>query len=463
MSRIILLMRYFGTDGIRDRAQVLLDNNIPYLLGRALSLKGGKILIARDVRAHSLDIEKQLCRGLLEGDAQIWLTGVLPTPALAYTAKMQNADHAVMITASHNPPEFNGLKVFGKGGKKMSLEEETALDNAIYDICTNKSTIPDTNETANGYQDIAADALTAEEERCELNIALHPKNHRIRIAEGAEFLYCKHVREMFPRFDGVKVRLDCAHGCFAELAANVFLSLGATVCAEHNVRDGNKVNVGCGSTHIESFAAKVKRDEIGFAFDGDGDRVLAVVDGKPYDGDAILLALSTLYRIQGKLRKKFVVGTELTNSRLQRELAFQNTALVRTAVGDKYVLDTLLSQNCLLGGEKSGHILMLDRANTGDGLITALTLLEVKKTIGSLPKYYPYPMLEFNIPTADPKAYVADAQFERKIKTANAKYGKIGRFVIRPSGTEPFVRVCYECFSQDHKRIFEEVRKLFET
>lgn len=456
-------MHYFGTDGIRNTAKHLLDNNIPYLLGKALSQKSGRILIARDVRTHSSDIEKQLCSGLLEGDAQIWLTGVLPTPALAYTAKVQSADYAVMITASHNPPEFNGLKIFGKNGKKLSLDEEVALDNALFDLKNSNIDCLHTNLKDNNdiFCQAAADCLTEDEEDCELSISLSPKNHRIRIVEGAEFLYTKHVRNMFPRFDGIKVHLDCAYGCFAELAANVFLSLGATVCTENNVRDGNRVNVNCGSTHIKSFASKVKHDEIGFAFDGDGDRVLAVVDKKVYDGDAILLALSTLYRIQGKLRKKFVVGTELTNSRLQRELAFQNTALVRTPVGDKYVLDTLLAQNCLLGGEKSGHILMLDRANTGDGLITALTLLEVKKTIGSLPNFYPYPMLEFNIPAPTPKEYIKDAAFERKIKVANSLYGKIGRFVIRPSGTEPYVRISYECFAQNYQSVFEEVKNLF--
>ena len=452
-------MYYFGTDGIRDQATTLLDKHIPYLLGRALSEKNAKIIIARDVRTHSLDIEKQLCQGLLTGSAQIWVTGILPTPALAYIADSEGADYAVMITASHNPPAFNGLKVFGKNGSKLPLRDEIALDTRLHEIATSAS--PFAPETPLDDDSAAADTLTYDEMTSALSIKLCKQNHRIRIVDGAQFLYAKHIKSMFPRFDGMKVRLDCAHGCFAELAEKIFTSLGAEVYAENDTRDGENVNVGCGSTHLEKFAEHCAKDEIGFAFDGDGDRALAVVNSKPYDGDAILLALSTLYRIQGKLRKKFVVGTLLTNSRLQRELAFQNTALVRANVGDKYVLDTLKQSGCLLGGEKSGHILMLDRANTGDGLITALTLLEVKKTIGSLPRFVPYPMLEFNISCENPKEYAESEQFTALVTAAEKQYGKKGRLVVRPSGTEPYIRIAFECFSRDHSTIFDGIKKLF--
>lgn len=453
---IILRMYYFGTDGIRNTAETLIKNNIPFLLGKALSQHGAKVIVARDVRTHSLDIEKQLCKGLLEGSAQIWLTGIMPTPALAYTAMTQKADYAVMITASHNPPEFNGLKVFGKCGQKLSLAKEKELDEQIFALASQ-----DNDDFCFADELMCSDALTEDEKNSNLTISLCAQNHRIRIVEGAMFCYQAHVKKMFPRFDGVKVRLDCAHGCFATVAAEVFSSLGAVVCAENDTMDGNKVNVNCGSTNIERFAKHVKKGELGFAFDGDGDRVLTVADGKIYDGDAMLLALSTLYRIQGKLRNKFVVGTTLTNTRLQRELAFQNTALIRAQVGDKYVLDTLISQNCLLGGEKSGHILMLDRANTGDGLITALSLLEVKKVVGSLPKFTPYPMLQFNMYTDSPDETIAGDSFQQKIRTATELYGKQGRFIIRPSGTEPYIRIAYECFDNDFSNIFEKIKEIF--
>lgn len=450
-------MQYFGTDGIRQKADYLLDNQIPFLLGKALSQTNAKIIVARDVRTHSKDIEKQLCKGLLEGAAQIWLAGILPTPALAYTAQTQKADFAVMITASHNAPEFNGLKVFGKNGKKLSKEEELLLDKKLVELKNNPSLPPLT------IVDICADTLTEDERLSDLKITISEQNHRIRIVDGAEFLYAKHIKSMFPRFDGIKIRLDCAYGCFATLAPAIFLSLGAIVCAEHNVRDGEKVNVDCGSTHIEKFVARVKKDEIGFAFDGDGDRVIAVVNGKIYDGDAMLLALSTLYRLQGKLKKRFIVGTVLSNTKLQRELAYQNIALVRSDVGDKNVLDCLLAHGCLLGGEKSGHILMLDKENTGDGIVTALSLLEVKRTIGSLPKFTPYPMLELNIRTDNPTETLASSAFQEKITETNSLYSNSGRLIVRPSGTEPYIRVTYECFSSSPTAIFDDIKRIFQT
>lgn len=453
-------MYYFGTDGIRDTAERLLAQNLPYFLGRALSQADGKVIVARDVRTHSEDIEKQLCKGLLAGVAQIWLAGVLPTPALAYIAEKESADYAVMITASHNSPEFNGLKVFGKRGSKLSLSDEIALDERVRQLINGD---PRREETGvDGGQEVASDALSDDELSSALSIRISRRNHRVRIVDGAEFLYLKHVLEKFPRFDGMKVRLDCAFGCFAKLAKKAFEELGVQTVAENDARDGERVNVDCGSTHIEYLISKIKKDEIGFAFDGDGDRVIAVVDGKKYDGDAILLALSTLYRIQGKLRKKLVVGTKLTNSRLQRELAFQNTALVRADVGDKYVLDTLRSAGCPLGGEKSGHILMLDKANTGDGLMTALALLEVKKTIGCLPKFIPYPMLEFNVRADDPIATSKSEKFLETVALAEKTYGKKGRFIIRPSGTEPYIRVAYECFSKECQPAFDGIRELFQ-
>lgn len=450
-------MQYFGTDGIRQKAGYLLDNQIPFLLGKALSQTNAKVIVARDVRTHSKDIEKQLCKGLLEGAAQIWLAGILPTPALAYTAQTQKADFAVMITASHNAPEFNGLKVFGKNGKKLSKEEELLLDKKLVELKNNPSLPP------LSIVDICADTLTEDERLSDLRITISEHNHRIRIVDGAEFLYAKHIKSMFPRFDGIKIRLDCAYGCFATLAPAIFLSLGAIVCAEHNVRDGEKVNVDCGSTHIEKFVARVKKDEIGFAFDGDGDRVIAVVNGKIYDGDAMLLALSTLYRLQGKLKKRFIVGTVLSNTKLQRELAYQNIALVRSDVGDKNVLDCLLAHGCLLGGEKSGHILMLDKENTGDGIVTALSLLEVKRTIGSLPKFTPYPMLELNIRTDNPTETLASSAFQEKITETNSLYSNSGRLIVRPSGTEPYIRVTYECFSSSPTAIFDDIKRIFQT
>lgn len=445
-------MHYFGTDGIRLQANALLDKQIPYTLGRLLSKHRAKIIVARDVRTSSMDIEKQLCKGLLAGSAQIWLAGVLPTPALAYTAQTQKADYAIMITASHNPPEFNGLKVFGKHGRKLSCEQEEKLDGELYNLLGNISQIEEKCDM------VCADTLTEEEELSELKIRISEQNHRIRIVEGAEFLYAKHIKKMFPRLDGIKVCVDCANGCFATLAPHIFEELGASVRAINNVRDGNAVNVNCGCTHMQTLAKHVQSDEIGFAFDGDGDRVLAIVNNQLYDGDAMLLALSTLYRLQGKLKKRFIVGTIYTSTRLQRELIYQNVALLRTDVGDKNILDALHQNGYLLGGEKSGHIIILDRANTGDGLVTALSLLEAKRTLGALPKFTPYPILEINLPKPDTTQ--AEQALQAKIDLIKAQYARQGKLILRPSGTEPYLRFSFECFTQNHHTIFSDIQKI---
>ncbi len=442
----MLCMRYFGTDGIRDRADALVSNNIPYLLGKALGVTCGKVIVARDVRASSPTVERGLVAGLLDGDAEIYLAGVLPTPALAYIAGAYDARFAVMITASHNPPEFNGLKVFSRRGGKLSLREEEALDCALAALAKNMPIREDALEA------LAADV-------CENLKPLPP--HRVRILHNAEEEYLAHVTAMFPRFDGENVTLDPAYGCMSGIARRAFEALGAKVSTINDERDGAKVNVGCGSTHIGALLSATPDGSIGFAFDGDGDRVIAAVEGREYDGDAILLALSTLYRIKGKLRKKIVVGTELTNSRLQRELSSQNIALMRTPVGDKYVRDALLENDCPLGGEKSGHILMLDRATTGDGLVTALSLLETKRTLGALPAFFPYPMLQFDLPSERPAEELKSDAMQKKLALAKALYGEKGRFILRASGTEPKLRVAYECFSPDYQIIFKEIENIF--
>lgn len=452
-------MYYFGTDGIRNKASVLIDERLPFYLGKALSRDGVKILIARDVRMHSLEIEKQLCQGLLWGNAQIYLAGVLPTPALAFTAREQRADYAVMITASHNPPEFNGLKVFGKCGKKLSLQEEIALDEKIFHL---KNSPQNENDSLGALcASACAETLDEEEPVCPLKIKQSVQNHCIRIVEGADFLYAKHIKSLFGQFKGIKVVLDLANGCTAMLAPKIFEDLGARVRVFNNERKGQKVNVNCGSTHVEEFAKCVYKDEIGFAFDGDGDRVIAVVDGKVYDGDAMLVALASLYRIQGKLKNRFVVGTTYTSTRLERELARQGIALIRADVGDKNVLAQMLEKNLVLGGEKSGHIILLDKAGTGDGILTALSLLEVKRTLGRLANFAPYPTLQFNIPCDTPSKKMNDEDFQGKIAKINAKYAKKARLVVRPSGTEAYIRVYFEYFGQNSKKAFEDVKETF--
>ncbi len=524
-----------------------------FKLGKVLGEKGARVLIARDVRLSSPALEKRLICGLLENEAaEIFTAGILPTPALAYFAKIYRADFAVMITASHNAPDYNGLKIFGKSGKKLSPDAEKQLDEAVHvlfapqaekansaigrqplaaeqsiaapndtaerckigasdnfrfivsesplssseaSLCASNSAISSACDTAPlsanlatyasetsdkfascvgnqigqnpefstavSIQSFDAAQLAACDDEGFSSFAEIPHAHSVTSIQGADVLYKNEVLRHFPRFDNMKVRLDLANGCYARFAADVFSALGVIVEAENNERDGSKVNVKCGSTNVASFAKRVKRDEIGFAFDGDGDRVLAVVDNKVYDGDAILLAISLLYRLRGKLKNRFVVGTALTNTRLQRELAYHGSALIRADVGDKYVLDAMLAKNCLLGGEKSGHIIMLDKSDTGDGLLTALTLLEVKKTMGSLPVFSAYPMLEFNIPSKSPSTDFLNEDFKSKAARAQEEIEGIGRLIIRPSGTEPYIRVAAEVFSGESANVFKKIKNIF--
>lgn len=427
-------MRYFGTDGIRGVASDILAKKLPYYLGVALS-NGGKVLVGRDVRAHSRDIENMLVNGLLTGDCEPCLAGVVPTPALSYLMKEEGARYAVMITASHNPPAFNGLKVFFKGGK-LSARQEEALDKEVSDL---------------------ADMRDVPQKTALQNIK---SAHRVRILQNACERYKKRIISLFPSFEGERVLLDLAHGCMAQLAKDVFEALGAKTRAINDVRDGDRVNVNCGSTHMEALLSNLKEGEIGFAFDGDGDRVLAAVDGKIYDGDAILLALASLYQAQGKLKKRIVVGTSLSSAALQRELTKRNVALLRADVGDKNVLDAMLLHGAILGGEKSGHILALDRANSGDGLVSALSVLEAKR-VTKLPAFTPYPFVEIDIPSPRPQEERNSPAFLKKEETALALFKDDGRFVVRPSGTEPFIRVYFECFKPCGEEIFDKIKAIF--
>lgn len=462
-------MRIFGTDGIRGKADWLLQNGVARALGCALSTvdfssandsvefeenesktvdgkerdqtcnyvceKGrGKIsgngakaestkkriAVAKDVRLSSPAIERQLIEGLLEGGADVRLCGVLPTPALAYVAAEVDADYAVMITASHNPPEYNGLKVMSGRGK-LDDKEEKMLDEEVVKKMECERSPKTTSATS------------------------------IEIFEGAESKYKKHLLDVFSHFGQetkqCKVMLDCAHGCAAELAADVFETLGFDVVCLNGDRDGNLVNVGCGATDLTAF--KVERGDVGFSFDGDADRVIAVVDGEPYDGDQILYALAEYYFRCGTLINNAVVGTVLTDSALEKEFAYKGITLHRSAVGDKFVLEKMRETGAVLGGEKSGHTVLGDKTVTGDGIITALTLLQARAALGGLPRFTPTPTFSFNVPSLNPAARFASAEFQARVAAAEEYVGRKGRIIVRPSGTENVIRITVECSSAD--------------
>ena len=417
-------MKHFGTDGIRNHHKQIFD--MAYPLGVVLASRHKVVAVARDTRTSSFDIEKQLVRGLLEGGAEVHITGVLPTPALAYTMKSKGIPCGVMITASHNPPEYNGLKVMGENGK-LSEEDELDLDNALdnWQSCQNKGS----------------------------GIVL--------LNSGASREYKRHVISMFQHLNlGVldrQIYLDTAHGCFSYIAKDIFETLGADVVAICNDYEGDKINVGCGATCLDNLLGQMTDRGIGFSFDGDGDRVLAVVDGKVYDGDQILYNIASYYKSKSRGSNN-VVGTIMTGSGVEKALEKQKIKLLRADVGDKYVAKVMRDTGAILGGEKSGHIIIGDKADMGDGVITALTFLEGYIN-GFLKKSREYRTENYNLDVQNPKSTYASDDFQQKMCKFVEQIGKKGRVIVRPSGTESVIRISVEVYDNrlDCSKLLQEL------
>lgn len=417
-------MKYFGTDGIRGKWQKVLDLAFP--LGVVLSGRHKVVAVARDPRTSSFDIEKELVRGLLNGGADVLLTGVLPTPALAFTLKSQGIERAVMITASHNPPDYNGLKVIRSDGK-LSESDEIHLD-----------------ESLDHWQDYKICA-----------------SGRVDILSGAVRDYKRHVLSLFDGLDLTAldrpIYLDTAHGCFSYIAKDVFETLGANVVAINNDYDGEKINIDCGATAMDKFLAQIPDRAIGFGFDGDGDRVLAVVDGKIYDGDQILYNIACHYKTKCR-GTNHVVGTIMTGGGVEKAFEKQKIILHRSDVGDKYVAEMMRDKGAILGGEKSGHIIVGDKTNTGDGLITALSFVEAYMN-GNAKKVREYPVFNCNLDCLKPKETFENHDFQVKIAKFVSKIGKRGRVIVRPSGTEAVIRLTVEVYDNrlDCEKLTKEI------
>ncbi len=407
-------MKVFGTDGIRGLATELLSADLPFALGVSFSDK--KVVVGKDVRTSSSAIEKRLIAGLLSVGARVVVVGTLPTPALSYAVAKENADFGVMITASHNPPEFNGLKVFGAGGEKPPFEIERELDERV---SAGKRVRGKTAPPVDVKGDYAGK-------------------------------YLRHAASLFCGLDlrGEKLVLDCACGCMTVLPP-LFEKLGADVRVIAGVPSGERVNVGCGALFADEFAKSVGKDEVGLSFDGDGDRLIAVCDGKVYDGDRILCALAESKLRQNELNPPIVVGTVMTGSEVERYFEKKEITLLRTEVGDKHVSEKMQETGAILGGEKSGHIIQKRLAPTGDGLLTALSLLEAKRILGKLPYVKPNEFFDFSFPSQNPKAEFEKADFRLKLDEIRNEIGDKGRLIARPSGTEPLVRITVEILESE--------------
>jgi phosphoglucosamine mutase len=408
-------MKYFGTDGIRGEGDYV--KKMAYPLGVVLG-KRGKVIVGRDPRLSSFEIEKELVKGLLSNGAKVVVVGIVPTPALHYLAKTKGAQVAVMITASHNPPQYNGLKVMATDGKLNRAEEEQ-LDELVHQEINRPSTPSSSGE--------------------------------VEIYSGGVREYKRHVISQFRHLNlsalDRRVHLDTAHGCFSYIAKDVFETLGADVVGVNNNHDGSCINHQCGALFVDDFASSLSKNSIGFAFDGDGDRVMAVIDGRVYDGDQMLFNLAKHYKKLGKGQNK-VVGTIMTGGGVEKALSKEGITLVRTDVGDKYISQAMREENLLLGGEKSGLLIIGDKGETGDGLVTALSFLECFMA-EKVKKVREYKTENYRLEVQNPQEYYMCADFAEKVAKARAEIGEKGRLIVRPSGTENCIRITIEIYDNN--------------
>jgi len=442
------MKKYFGTDGIRRIANTELSPEFVYKVAKAGAYVLAKhsnhtptILIGRDTRISGTLIESAMTAGFLSYGANVKLLGVIPTPAVAYLTKKLNADASVVISASHNTFEFNGIKFFSNKGMKISDEIEEEIEEVI-----------DSNKI---------EELTAENEKIGVS-EIHPEY----LYEYADFIISLFKDIEVP--DNFTVALDTANGATYKVAEYIFKTLGINYKIISNNPDGININRDCGSTHLEKLKKFVidNKLSLGIAYDGDGDRCLAIDElGNEIDGDIILSVLSKYLKNNGKLNKDTIVATVMSNLGLKKYTQNNNMEFIETKVGDRYVLEEMLKNNYNLGGEQSGHIIMLDYNPTGDGILTSLMLMkaliernkkasEIRKDIN----IYPQVLVNAKVKQEKKYDYFEDKEIQAEIKKLEKEFSGDGRVLIRTSGTEPLVRVMIE--GNDIKHINNKASEL---
>ncbi len=424
-----MVRKYFGTDGIRGRANGLITPELALKVGQAAGrvFQNGehrhRVLIGKDTRLSGYMIETALVAGFTSVGMDVLLTGPMPTPAVAMLTRSMRADLGVMISASHNPYDDNGIKLFGPDGYKLSDEIELQIEALI-----------------------------------EGGVARHlaqPANlGRAKRIDGVQDRYIEFAKRTLPReltLEGLRVVVDCANGAGYRVAPEALWELGADVVSLGVDPDGFNINKECGSTAPDALARKVRevRADIGIALDGDADRV-AIVDerGHVVDGDQLMAVIAASWLDDGRLAKPGVVATVMSNLGLERYLDSLGLTLARTPVGDRYVLERMREQGYNLGGEQSGHMILSDYATTGDGLVAALQVLAVVKKLGQpvsqvCHRFEPLPQVLRNVRYKNGKP-LEDARVVGAIRSAEDRLSGQGRLVIRPSGTEPVIRVMAE-------------------
>lgn len=424
--------RLFGTDGARGIANTELTCELAMNIGKAAAMvltedgkNHPKILIGKDTRLSSDMLEGALVAGLCSVGADVVLLGVVPTPAVAYLIKKYNADAGIMISASHNPFEFNGIKIFSNEGFKLPDALEEQIEAIVLD-------------NAKPYQTPSGDSLGS-----------------VSTAENATEDYIYHVIETVPyKLDGMKIAIDCSNGAASRTAQALFTRLGAKCHMLFDTPNGININDNCGSTHLENLQRYVMENdvELGVAFDGDADRFLAVDDnGEVVDGDFIMAICAMDLSSRNQLNKNAVVGTVMSNMGFGKFCEENNIQFVAANVGDRYVLEEMRKEGYNFGGEQSGHVIFLDYATTGDGQLTAAQLLSIinrRKTklsyITKVMKQYPQVLVNVKVTPQGKEKYSTDEEIKAKIESVKTELGDSGRILVRLSGTEPLVRVMIE-------------------
>lgn len=424
--------RLFGTDGIRGVANSELTVELAFQLGRAGTYvlkeenERPTVLIGKDTRISGDMIENALSAGVLSMGGNVIKIGILPTPAVAYLVKHYRADAGVVISASHNPFEYNGIKFFNRDGFKLDDDLENRIEEIILDNI-------DVNSHITG--DKLGKCLEGEENALNLYV---------------EFL--KQTTDI--RFDGLKVALDCANGAAYRAAKKVYRALGAEVFTICDNPNGCNINEGCGSTHpqkLQKFVTEVGAD-IGFAYDGDADRLIAVDEkGVVIDGDKTMCICANMLKCEGALPGDCVTATVMSNLGLHKYMRNKGITVDVTAVGDRYVLERMLRTECIIGGEQSGHIIFLNETTTGDGILSSIQLLSAIVKSGKRPSelsaeitIYPQVLKNAAIQNENKSKYEEDPEIVAAIAEAEKVMAGEGRVLIRPSGTEPLVRVMIE-------------------
>lgn len=430
-------MKLFGTDGVRGEANVVLTAELAYQLGRAAAFvlkrdslpdKEAAMVIGKDTRISGDMLEASLIAGICSTGVHVYQAGVIPTPGVAVLTRMLNCMAGVVISASHNPYQDNGIKFFSPLGTKLPDSMEAAIEAVI----------------ADGLKDVPSPS-GAEIGR----VIVYPEG----IERYSDFLQ----RKVDGDFSGLRVVTDCANGAASFIAPRLLRSLGADVTAVSCTPDGVNINQNCGSTHLEQLQEAVvkHRADVGVAYDGDADRLLAVDQyGRVVDGDRLLLIFGSYLNQQGLLAENTVVITVMSNMGLKIALKEKGIKTLETKVGDRYVIEGMKESGAVLGGEQSGHIVFGLDNTTGDGILSSLKLLQIlkqsRKTLAQLAdEMEQYPQILINVRVKDKHGWEEKAEIKRAIEAAQSELGDAGRILVRASGTENLLRVMVEGKQQE--------------